>query len=303
MNYTNNNPKRLSVGDKIAIIALGKTVSLDEIKQAAATYQSWGLEVVLGKSIGAKDRYFAGSDELRTNDFQSFLNDSTVKAIVFARGGYGAVRIVDQIDFSPLQKHPKWLIGFSDVTVIHNHLNNFSIPTVHGTMPIFFESATPNSIQSNKEAVFNASVDYNFTSSDYCKDGECIGEIVGGNLSIIYSLLGSNSQIETKNKILFIEDLGEHLYHIDRMLQNIARNGLLSRLKGIIIGSFTNLQLGNPVFCDSVEDIFKEYFEKLNIPIFSGFPCGHIDDNHSLIFGQKTKMKVLNQKITLHTVN
>ncbi|MFT6716178.1 MAG: muramoyltetrapeptide carboxypeptidase [Saprospiraceae bacterium] len=301
-----NTPENLKSGDEIAIVAIGKKISFPEIEKSIKFYESWGLKVNVSKTIGVGDSYLAGSDELKISELQSYINNPKIKAIMFARGGYGAVRIIDSIDFSPLIENNKWMVGFSDVTVIHNHLNSqLNLASVHGIMPVFFEDASDGSIDSCKKALFNGVMNYEFTleNSALTTDGEGEGEIVGGNLSIIYSLCGSASSLNTKEKILFIEDLHEPLYHIDRMLQNLKRNGMFEGLAGIIIGRFTHIDLGTPSFSDAIETVFKAYFKNLNIPICFGFPSGHIDNNHALIFGQKVKMQVSNNNISIKTLN
>lgn len=301
-----NTPPNLKQGDRIGIIAIGKRIDLHEIQKAITVYESWGLSVTVGKTIGAGSHYLAGDDNLKIKELQSFIDDPQIKAIIFARGGYGAVRIIDEINFSPLYKHPKWLVGFSDVTVVHNHLSsNYNGMSVHGIMPVFFPTATNSSIESCKKALFDGAMDYQFSSESdsLVLDGECSAEIIGGNLSIVYSLCGSKSQLKTKNKILFLEDLCEPLYHVDRMLQNLKRNKILDELSGIIIGSFTDIDQGKPAFSKDINSLFKEYFGTLNIPVYSNFPSGHIDDNHTLIFGQKVKMKVQNNSISIKSLN
>jgi muramoyltetrapeptide carboxypeptidase len=299
-------PKNLKSGDKVAIIAIGKKISRKEIEPAITAYKSWGLNIVISKTIDSGENYLAGTDELKTFELQSYINNPSIKAIIFARGGYGAVRIIDKIDFSPLTKNNKWLVGFSDVTVIHNHLNtNFNLTTVHGIMPVFFKDATTSSIESCRKVLFEGNMDYNFSNPDdeLIQKGRCEAVIVGGNLSIIYSLCGSKSQLKTDGKILFIEDLHEPMYHIDRMLQNLKRNGLFDNIVGLIIGSFTNIESGDPKFANDLQSVFQNYFEPLQIPIFSNFPSGHINDNHSLIFGQKVTMEVLNDRILIKSLN
>lgn len=299
-------PIPLKKGDSIAILAIGKKITLSEIKEAITVYESWGLQVKISSTIGSGTHYLAGTDELKASEFQSYINDPKIKAIIFARGGYGAVRIIDKIDFSPLIKQNKWLVGFSDVTVVHNHLNSYhNLTSIHGIMPVFFPTASNASIHSCRRLLFEGQMSYKFSSAqkNLIKEGVCEGEIVGGNLSIIYSMCGSRSQLKTANKILFLEDLYEPLYHLDRMLQNLKRNKMLEELAGVIIGSFTNIDKGNPLFADEINDVFREYFQDLNIPVYSNFPSGHIDDNHALIFGQKVKMEVRNQTISIKTVN
>lgn len=303
-------PKKLKNNDKVVVIAAGKKISSKEISIAVNQYENWGLKVVVSKTIDVGNNYLAGSDELRISELQKYLDDKNVKAIIFARGGYGAVRIIDKIDFSNFIKHPKWLIGFSDVTVFHNHVNSkFNIASIHGIMPVFFPTASKEAIDSSKKCLFENKFSYEFTNSNknpretLIKEGFCTAEIVGGNLSILYSLCGSDSQLNTDGKILFIEDLFEPLYHIDRMLFNLKRNHFFDNIKGLIIGSFTDIELGTPNFSSSITAVFKDHFQDLNIPIYSNFPSGHINDNHALIFGQKTSMKVKNNSIFLKSEN
>ena len=296
-------PEKLKTGDKIAIIASGKKITLSEISKSISFYEDWGLKVIVGKSIGAENAYFAGSDELRKNDLQQYLNDPEIKAIFFARGGYGMVRIIDDINFTIFNQNPKWLIGFSDVTVLHNHINK-TTPTIHGIMPVFFETATHASIESIKPILFEHKMNYSLESklSEYNKNGECVAEIIGGNLSIIYALCGSPSAIDTTGKILFLEDLGEYLYHIDRMLQNLKRNGLFKNLSGLIVGSFSDMKDGVPNFAKSAEALIYSYVKDFSFPVFMDFPAGHINNNHALVFGEKVKMKVDKNKINLSLI-
>lgn len=295
-------PPVLKSGDKIGITAFAKKISKAEIELAISTFESWGLQVVVGKTIGSEWNQFAGTDKERAIDLQEMLDDTSVKAIISARGGYGSVRIIDQIDFTRFKTNPKWLIGFSDVTTFHNHINqNFSIPTIHGTMPVFFEQNSMEAISSLKEILFNGEINYCSTSllPGLCKDGTGRGEITGGNLSIIYSLCGSPSQITTAGKILFLEDLCEYLYATDRMLQNLKRNNYFSDLAGVIIGGFTDMNDGPVPFGATVEELLFEYFKDKNIPIFTGFEAGHISNNKALLFGKTAEMVVLDGKLSL----
>jgi muramoyltetrapeptide carboxypeptidase len=230
------------------------------------------------------------------------LDDDSIKALISARGGYGCVRLIDKIDFSNFILNPKWLIGFSDITVFHAHIaQNIQIPTLHATMPIFFNENSSESLLSLKNVLFEGQMQYKEKSNlpDLCKNGVCEGEIIGGNLSILFSLCGSISSIETHGKILFLEDLCEYIYHTDRMLQNLKRNGYFSNIVGLIIGSFTNMKDSPIPFGKSTEEIIFNFCESLNIPIFTGFPAGHISDNKALILGEKVIMKVSEGKIKL----
>jgi muramoyltetrapeptide carboxypeptidase len=295
-------PSLLKKGDKIGIVAFAKKISLEEIQPAINVFKEWGLEVVVGETIGLEWHQFGGNDEQRRADIQKMLDDDSIKALISARGGYGCVRLIDKIDFSNFILNPKWLIGFSDITVFHAHIaQNIQIPTLHATMPIFFNKNSSESLLSLKNVLFEGQMQYKEKSNlpDLCKNGVCEGEIIGGNLSILFSLCGSISSIETHGKILFLEDLCEYIYHTDRMLQNLKRNGYFSNILGLIIGSFTNMK-DNPIpFGKSTEEIIFNFCESLNIPIFTGFPAGHISDNKALILGEKVIMKVSEGKIKL----
>ena len=295
-------PHVLKPGDKIGIVAFAKKITLEEIQPAVKTFRNWGLEVVIGNTIGSEHHQFSGNDDCRRNDIQKMLDNPEIKAIISARGGYGCVRVVDKIDFSSFLNTPKWLIGFSDITVFHAHINTlFNIPTIHATMPVFFHKNTAESLDSLRQIIMCGSMEYKIQSSakKLCKDGTAIGQLTGGNLSVLYSLCGSVSFGETNGKILFLEDLSEHIYHIDRMLQNLKRNGFFANIKGLIIGSFTEMKDGPVPFGKTSEEILFDLCSELNIPVFANFPAGHINDNRSLIMGQTVKMEVTNNSLQL----
>ena len=296
-------PPKLKSGDKIGIAAFAKKISFLEIQHSISVFKSWGLEVVVGQTIGASWNQFGGNDEMRKNDIQSMIDDPEIKAIISARGGYGSVRIIDDIDFTSFKNNPKWLIGFSDVTTFHSQIHtSFSIPTIHATMPVFFQNNSEESISSLKSILMDEVMGYKETSAynDLCKDGEATAEIVGGNLSILYSNCGSNSNIDTKGKILFLEDLCEYLYATDRMLQNLKRNKFFENLAGVIIGSFSDMKDGTVPFGKTVEEMIFDYVKHLDIPIFVGFPAGHINDNRALVLGAEVDMTVCNNVLSLN---
>lgn len=295
-------PPLLKSGDTIGIVAFAKKISLEEIQPAIKVFESWGLNVRIGATIGNEWYQFSGTDADRSKDIQLMLDDPDVNAVISARGGYGSVRIIDTIDFSTFKVNPKWLIGFSDITVFHAHIHqHFAIPTLHATMPVFFPNNSKAALNSLKQVLFEGSMDYEITSSlpDLCKNGRVEAEIIGGNLSILYSICGSSSSINTNGKILYLEDLCEYLYHTDRMLQNLKRNGVFAGIKGLIIGSFTDMKDGPVPFGKSVQEMIFEFINDLDILVFADFPAGHIDDNRALIFGQKVLMEVQNGRIVL----
>jgi muramoyltetrapeptide carboxypeptidase len=295
-------PPLLQPGDKIGIVAFAKKITLKEIQPAVKTFEDWGLKVVIGETIGSEWNQFSGDDEHRRVDIQKMLDNTEIKAIISARGGYGCVRIIDKIDFSFFTENPKWLIGFSDITVFHAHINsNFNISTIHGTMPVFFKENTLESINSLRDIILKGSMKYQIksTKNKLCQDGKAKGQLIGGNLSILYSLCGSNSLGKTMNKIVFLEDLSEYTYHIDRMLQNLKRNCFFKNIAGLIIGGFTKIKEGKIPFGKTPEEIIFQLCKELDIPIFTNFPAGHINDNRALVFGNDIEMKVDKNELSL----
>ena len=217
----------------------------------------------------------------------------SVKAIICARGGYGTVKIIDELDFSKFKTTPKWIVGYSDVTVLHNHINqNFKIQTLHATMPINFPTNTNESLESLRMALFGNELSIKFGANSMNKNGATKGEVVGGNLSILYSLTGTNSQLDTKGKILFLEDLDEYLYHVDRMMMNLDRAGMLADLVGLIVGGMSDMNDNAIPYGKTAKEIIQETVSKYNYPVCFDFPAGHIDDNRTLIMGRKAKLTV-----------
>ncbi|HLU84865.1 MAG TPA: LD-carboxypeptidase [Vicingaceae bacterium] len=286
-------PQALKIGDKISIISTARKISLEEVQPAINLLTEWGLEVVLGKNLFAEDHQFAGTKVQRLADLQQALNNGEITAIFCARGGYGTVQLIDEIDFSDFKKHPKWIVGYSDVTVLHNHINqHFGLATLHATMPINFKTNTKAALQSLKDALFDNTLNYQCASHAYNRLGEARGELVGGNLSILYSLTGTTSQINTEGKILFLEDLDEYLYHIDRMMQNLKRAGMLHGLKGLLIGGMTDMNDNTIPYGHSAIDIIKNIVADYDFPVAFGFPAGHLADNRALIMGEEVVLKV-----------
>jgi muramoyltetrapeptide carboxypeptidase len=291
--------KDLNIGDKIGIISTARKISLEELKPSIKLLEEWGLKVVFGKNLFEEDNQFSGTVSQRSSDLQSMIDDDSIKAILCARGGYGTVQIIDKVDFSHLIKNPKWIIGYSDVTVLHSHLHQLGITSLHATMPINFEKNTPKALESLKSALFGLG---NLTEIDhhhFNRFGKVEGEIVGGNLSILYSLLGSDSDINTEGKILFIEDLDEYLYHVDRIMMNLKRNGKLKNLKALIIGGMSDMNDNTIPLGKTAEEIILEYIKEFDFPVCFNFPAGHLDDNRCIRLGVKSVLEVNKNGVSL----
>lgn len=294
-------PTSLSSGDKVGIVATARKVSIEESNPAIYILDSWGFKPIIGKTIGKAENQFAGNDLDRIQDLQQMLDDPDIKAIICARGGYGTVRIIDQLDFNNFIKHPKWICGFSDVTVLHSHINmNFNTATIHSPMCFNF----PNAIELNtlKKALFGEELSYHIPPRSLNKKGNAEGELTGGNLSILYSLIGSQSDINTEGKILFIEDLDEYLYHIDRMMMNLKRSGKLHNLKGLIVGGMTDMKDNQVPFGKTAEEIILDAVKEYNYPVCFGFPAGHMENNSALIMGGMVSMEV-NDVVNISFIN
>lgn len=284
-------PPYLKKGDKIGIVASARKISREEISPAVEVLKSWGLEVVLGKNLFNADHQFSGTDVERVEDLQTMLNDTSVKAVISARGGYGTMRIIDKIDFSGFKKNPKWVIGYSDITVLHSHIHTLEMETLHATMPINF-TKNEDALESLHKALFGGKINYEIASHSLNRKGIAEGELVGGNLSLLYALAGSVSDIDTTGKILFIEDLDEYLYHIDRMMMNLKRSGKLSRLAGLVVGGMTDMKDNAVPFGKTAEEIILDAVKEYNYPVCFHFPAGHVDRNLALYLGRNAKLEV-----------
>ena len=285
-------PTYLQKGDTVAIVSTARKNIDDNLKPTIDLLEGWGLTVKLGKTIGLDYYQLAGTDEQRTADFQEQMDNPNIKAIWCVRGGYGTVKIIDKLDFNKFKQNPKWIIGFSDVTVLHGHLNRMGIESLHATMPVAIPRATEEAKNSLCAALFGEKLQYTLECDALNHNGKAKGELVGGNLSILYSLLGSESAIDCADKILFIEDLDEYLYHVDRMMMNLKRNGCLQSLKGIIVGAMTEMKDNEIPWGRNALEIIEDNVKGLNIPIIYNFPAGHIRDNRALIFGRQVSMEV-----------
>ena len=292
-------PNYLQKGDTVAIVSTARKIASDQIIAAIKLLEKWGLNVVIGNTIGLEIHQFAGNDEARINDFQQMLKNPKVKAIWCARGGYGTVRLVDKLDFSAFKKHPKWIIGYSDITVLHSHIHNLGVETLHATMPINIVNNSKEALETLKKSLFGKNLSYEIPTSENNKLGSAAGEIVGGNLSVLYSLLGSKSSIKTDGKMLFIEDLDEYLYHVDRMMMQLEYKGLLKQLKGLVVGSMTKMKDNDIPWGKDALEIIEDAMKPYAIPLVFDFPAGHIPDNRALIFGSKVVLEVNKDKTKL----
>lgn len=294
-------PPYLKAGDLIGITCPAGFITLEDVQPSVQLMQSWGFQMEIGKTVGKRSFTLGGTDEERTADLQYMLDNPTIKAIICARGGYGAVRIIDQLDFTTFKHHLKWIIGFSDITVLHSHIHqNFHIATLHSKMcnsfPADWSSAEPiqiETIESIKKALIGEEMVYASPASEFNRLGKAKGELVGGNLSLIASLAGSKSDINTKNKILFLEDTHEQLYNIDRMFYNLSRSGKLEKLNGLILGGFS-LKPDDPdeQFGKSIEEIVLEKVKGYDYPVCFDFPVGHQKNNFALKCGVKHELEV-----------
>lgn len=295
-------PLYLKKGDIIGITCLAGFITVEDIQPAITKLKEWGFEIKIGSTVGKKDFTFGGTDEERLKDFQQMLDDKTVKAIMCARGGYGAVRIIDALDFKKFTAQPKWIIGFSDATVIHSHLiKNFGIASIHSKMcnsfPKDWSKAEPvqvETIESIQKCLTGEKMLYKVIPNDKNKTGVAEGILTGGNLKTIETLAGSKSDINTDGKILFVEDTGEYLYSIDRMFWNLKRTGKLNKLKALIIGGFKVKPSEDPAdeFGKNLYEIVLEKVKEFNYPVCFNFPVGHQKDNFALKCGIKHRLSV-----------
>jgi muramoyltetrapeptide carboxypeptidase len=293
-------PPFLKPGDTVAIVCTARKFSPEDAKPAIELLKSWGLHVKLGNTIGLDNFQLGGTDAERAADCQAMMDDVNIKAIWCARGGYGTVRIIDALDFTNFKQHPKWIIGFSDVTVLHSQLNVERVATLHAIMPFTVPKAPLKVKESLRKALFGEAISYSIPSKTYDVKGKASGELVGGNISILYSLLGSKSSIDTDGKILFIEDLDEYLYHIDRMMYNLKRNGYFEQVKGIVVGSMSDMHDNEIPFGQNDIQIITAIAKEYNIPIAFEFPAGHQADNRALLLGTQVDLEVNEKEIKLN---
>ncbi|GGD95584.1 S66 peptidase family protein [Planktosalinus lacus] len=296
-----NSIPKLQKGDQVAIVATARKISREEIQPAHDLLKSWGLIPVLGKTIGAVENQFAGSDALRISDVQMMLDNPDIKAIWCARGGYGTVRIIDQLNFTTFKKHPKWIVGYSDVTGFHSYLHKMGFETLHAPMPVDIAKQSEEAVSCLRKALFGEKYKICYNTKDpRTRQGVAEGQLVGGNLSMLYSLCGSASALDTRGKILFLEDLDEYLYHIDRMMQNLKRNNMLENIAGLVVGGIDAMRdntkafgfkTDNP-FGKTAKEIIAETVSEYDFPVCYDFPSGHHSDNRALILGRNITLEV-----------
>ncbi|HIC33060.1 MAG TPA: LD-carboxypeptidase [Flavobacteriaceae bacterium] len=297
-------PPYLKAGDTVAIVAPSGILKnrKDEIEHAKQLLKRWQLNVVVGEHVFSQDNHFAGTDQERCEDLQNVLDNPNIKAIWCARGGYGTVRILDKLDYTKFLEQPKWIIGYSDITALHNQIHNLGVQSLHAMMCVSLpkdESEIEQTIATFKKAIFGETLSYTLEGSNYNHVGEVTAPIVGGNLTILHTMLGSKTSIDTSGKILFIEEIGEYKYHIDRMLQSLKRAGYFDNCKGVIVGDMTKLRKNTTLWGTSIEQLILDALADYDFPIAFNMPAGHEDDNRALILGRKAILKVGKTKSTL----
>ncbi len=282
----------LKQGSKIAIAAPARMVTPDEMQFAINWLKEKGFVPVCDDRLYVQHYIFAGDDDFRASVFQEYLDNEDIEAIWLARGGYGSIRIIDKLDFSRFLQHPKWIIGFSDGTVLHGKLNRLGVPSLHASMPFYFENKTPEAKHALFDALLGNPLRYEFPSHTLNKNGIMEGKIVGGNLSVLYGMIGSNTFPVLDGKILFIEEVDEYIYHIDRMMHALKRAGILSNLKGLVIGGLTQIHDNSHPFGMTAEEVIAEAVAEYDYPVCFGFPAGHFDDNRPVFFGQESRIEL-----------
>jgi muramoyltetrapeptide carboxypeptidase len=286
-------PPNLQKGDKVAIICMAGKTNLSTIQAAIDILEKWGLQVIVGETVGAVDGVFGGDDNLRKSELQKCLNDPEIKAIFSARGGYGSTRFLDEISWTKFKKKPKWVIGFSDITAVITQINNIGIEAIHGPMPkMFGNKGSEKSLKFLRKTLFGEESEYKIKPNKNNRMGQVSGEIVGGNLCILAHTIGSKSEINTKNRILFIEDISEFYYNIDRMIVQLKRAGKFKNLKGLIVGHFTDCKDSDNPFDKTVEEIVLDQTKEFDFPIAFGFPAGHENENWPIVSGRKVEFSV-----------
>ena len=295
-------PPYLKQGDTIGLVCPSGYMPEEKYQTCIETLTDWGFKVITGKTPGHQYHYFAGTDKERCRDLQRMMDDKKINAILCARGGYGMGRIIDDLDFTKFRQRPKWIIGFSDITVLHCHLfSNFKIASLHAPMAAAFNDGefTNQYIQSLHDALLGKKADYKTEGNIFDQKGEAKGILMGGNLSLLVNAIGTSSDINTRNKILFIEEVGEYIYCVDRMMYQLKRSGKLDNLRGLIIGRFSDMKDTTVPFGETVEKAIKDMVKKYNYPVCFGFPVSHDKENYALKVGVKYHLEVGKNKVLL----
>lgn len=285
-------PPYLQPGDTVGIVCTARKITAEELQPAINIIEGWGFKVKLGNTIGLSDNQFGGDDAARTADLQAMLDDKTVKAVFCARGGYGTVRMVDRVNYQEFENKPKWIVGYSDITVLHAKASQLNVESLHASMPVNFATNTPGALDSIRKALIGEKINYAFPAHELNRTGTCKGKLVGGNLSVLYSISGSESDIQTEGNILFLEDLDEYLYHIDRMMMQLKRAGKLEKLAGLIIGGMTDMNDNTIPFGKTGIEIIREHVDEYPYPVAFNLPAGHLADNRALIMGREVTLEV-----------
>ncbi|TVZ58133.1 muramoyltetrapeptide carboxypeptidase [Flavobacteriaceae bacterium MAR_2010_105] len=297
-------PNDLKPGDTVAIVAPSGILKgkQGEIQQAVNLLKSWGLHTVVGKHVFSQANHFAGTDDERCEDFQKAMDDPTISAIWCARGGYGTVRILDKLDFTKFKKHPKWLIGYSDITALHNQFHNEGFESIHALMCTSLTDDLDDikeTVNTFKAAIFGEPINYTLKGSDYNREGTITAPLVGGNLTMLHTMLGSKTSIDVGGSILFIEEIGEYKYHIDRMLQSLKRAGYFEHCKGVIVGDMSKLRKNTTLWGTSIEQLILDALAEYNFPIAFNMPAGHEKDNRAMILGRTIQLTVSSSQSTV----
>ena len=296
-------PPYLKKGDTIGIVCPSGTLSAKKAATCVSTLEAWGYKVKVGKTLGTQHHYFSATDEARAADMQEMLDDKNVQAVLCGRGGYGMSRIIDVLDFKMFKKHPKWVIGFSDITLLHNHFYQvLKTASLHAPMAGAFNNggSTNEWVLSLKHALAGKKANYKAASHAHNKVGSATGKLVGGNLTLVAHAVGTASGLQTKNAILFLEDIGEYKYNIDRMILQLKRSGMLTNLAGLIVGGFTQTKDSDPAFGATVYEIIEAAVAEYSYPVCYDFPVSHDKENYALKHGAVYSLQVTPKKVSLH---
>lgn len=293
MRSLNTLPRPLKHGDIVKIVSTARKVTPEELASAKKILEEWGLTVKLGQHVFASDHQFGGTDDQRLEDLQAALDDPNVSAIFCSRGGYGTPRIVDRIQWKGFNEHPKWLVGFSDITVLLQAVQSQCFTSLHAPMPLFFNKPEyQSSVARLKQFLFGQIESYQIETHPFNKRGEATGTLVGGNLSLIANSLGTKTAFQAKGKILFLEDIDEYLYHIDRLMLHLKRSGVLANLNGLVLGYFSDMKDNTVPFGETAYQIVARHVKEYNYPVLYGFPTGHEAPNMPLPVGMPTRLRV-----------